>query len=317
MKIKKPLFWDKERLSFLSILLFPFTIFIILSNILKKLQNQHNQSKHIKTICVGNIYVGGTGKTPLAIELYRIFKKLRRKTVFIKKFYNESIDEEILLKKEGHYISAKNGRLNALKGAIIKKFNLAIFDDGLQDKTILYDISFACFNKKNFIGNGFLIPAGPLRESLENLNKYKNVFFIGNYENADLMMESLSKEGDKLNFFEAEYTPLDINNFDLKSPYIVFSGIGNHGTFVDMLYQYKFNIIQDLEFPDHYRYSINDIEKIMNIAKKNDAKILTTEKDFLRLESIYQEKIEFMKIHLRIKDIKKVKEELNVINEKF
>ena len=96
MKIKKPLFWDNERLSFLSILLLPFTIFIILSNILKKLQNQHNKSEYIKTICVGNIYVGGTGKTPLAIELHRIFKKLRRKTVFIKKFYNESIDEQIL-----------------------------------------------------------------------------------------------------------------------------------------------------------------------------------------------------------------------------
>jgi tetraacyldisaccharide 4'-kinase len=159
MKIKKPLFWDKERLSFLSILLFPFTIFIILSNILKKLQNQHNQSKHIKTICIGNIYVGGTGKTPLAIELYRILKKLRRKSVFIKKFYNESIDEEILLKKEGHYISAKNGRLNALKKAITKKFNLAIFDDGLQDKSIDYNLRIVCFNKQNFVGNGFLIPA--------------------------------------------------------------------------------------------------------------------------------------------------------------
>ena len=71
-----------------------------------------------------------------------------------------------------------------------------------------------------------------------------------------------------MNFFEAEYVPLDINDFDLKSPYIVFSGIGNHGTFIDMLHQYKFNVVQDLEFPDHYRYSINDIEKIMNIAKK-------------------------------------------------
>ena len=179
MKIKKPLFWDKERLSFLSILLFPFTIFIILSNILKKLQNQHNQSKHIKTICVGNIYVGGTGKTPLAIELYRIFKKLRRKTVFIKKFYNESIDEEILLKKEGHYISAKNGRLNALKKAITKKFNLAIFDDGLQDKSIDYNLRIVCFNKQNFVGNGFLIPAGPLRERITSLKEYDVVFLNG------------------------------------------------------------------------------------------------------------------------------------------
>jgi len=314
MKLKKPRFWDQKKPNLYAFLFYPLAIFIQLLNSLKNKVPKNNFK--IKTICLGNIYIGGTGKTSLAIELKKILDERKIKSCFIKKFYPDQFDEQNLLEKFGKVFLNKS-RLKALQHAELENYDVAIFDDGLQDKTILYDISFACFNKKNFIGNGFLIPAGPLRESLENLNKYKNVFFIGNYENTDLMIESLSKKGNKLNFFEAEYTPLNINNFDLKSPYIVFSGIGNHGTFVDMLYQYKFNIIQDLEFPDHYRYSINDIEKIINIAKKNDAKILTTEKDFLRLESIYQEKIEFMKIHLRIKDIKKVKEELNIINEKF
>ena len=314
MKLKKPNFWDHKKPNIVSFILYPVSKIIEIItkiNFVKK-----NKSNKIKTICVGNIYIGGTGKTSLAIELKKILDERKIKSCFIKKFYSDQFDEHNLLKKFGKVFLNKS-RLNALEHAELENYEVAIFDDGLQDKTILYDISFACFNKKNFIGNGFLIPAGPLRENLENLNKYKNVFLIGNYEDVDPMIENLSKEGDKLNFFEAEYIPLDINDFDLNSPYVVFSGIGNHGTFVDMLHQYKFNIVQDLEFPDHYRYSINDIAKIMNIAKKNDAKILTTEKDFLRMGNITQKKIEFMKIHLRIKDIKRVKEELKIINEKF
>ena len=91
---------------------------------------------------------------------------------------------------------------------------------------------------------------------------------IGNHEDTEPMIEKLTKLGDKLNFFEAEYSLLNLKDFDLNSSYVAFSGIGNHGTFIDMLGQYKFNIIQDLEFPDHYNYSIKDIEKIKNIAKK-------------------------------------------------
>ena len=314
MKLKKPNFWDYKKPNILSFILYPISKII---EIVTKINfTKKKKFNKIKTICVGNIYVGGTGKTSLAIELKKILDEKKIKSCFIKKFYSDQFDELNLLEKFGKVFLNKS-RLKALQHAEIENYEVAIFDDGLQDKTILYDISFACFNKKNFIGNGFLIPAGPLRENLENLNRYKNIFLIGNYENVDLMIESLLKKGEELNFFEAEYVPLDINNFDLKSPYIVFSGIGNHGTFIDMLHQYKFNIVQDLEFPDHYRYSTNDIEKIINIAKKNNAKILTTEKDFLRLGSMSQEKIEFMKIHLRIKDIKRVKEKLNIINEKF
>lgn len=314
MNLKKPNFWDQKTPNLFAYLLLPIALIIKIFSHFKK--KPDNKKMNIKTICIGNFYIGGTGKTSLCIKINKILKKKKIKSCFIKKFYSDQFDELNLLEKFGKVFLNKS-RLKALQHAEIENYEVAIFDDGLQDKTILYDISFACFNKKNFIGNGFLIPAGPLREKLENLNRYKNIFLIGNYENVDPMIESLLKKGEKLNFFEAEYVPLDINDFDLKSPYIVFSGIGNHGTFIDMLHQYKFNIVQDLEFPDHYRYSTNDIEKIINIAKKNNAKILTTEKDFLRLGSMSQEKIEFMKIHLRIKDIKRVKEKLNIINEKF
>ena len=320
MKIKKPLFWDNERLSFLSILLLPFTIFIILSNILKKLQNQHNKSEYIKTICVGNIYVGGTGKTPLAIELYRIFKKLRRKTVFIKKFYNESIDEQILLEKEGPCISAKNGRLNALKGAIIKRFNLAIFDDGLQDKSVNYNLRIVCFNKQNFIGNGFLIPAGPLRESIESLKEYDVVFLNGHGNNIKKKISRIKEINKKIKIFETTYRLIKEKKVNKKDKFVAFAGIGTPDNFKKTLNSHGFNITKFLPYPDHYNYSDIEIKKIKQIAKSYKAKILTTEKDFLRIKNNNQLKnnktnqINFLKMKLEIKNEKKF---INYLNSKI
>ena len=320
MNIKKPLFWDNERLSFLSILLLPFTIFIILSNILKKLQNQHNKSEYIKTICVGNIYVGGTGKTPLAIELHRIFKKLRRKTVFIKKFYNESIDEQILLEKEGPCISAKNGRLNALKVAIIKRFNLAIFDDGLQDKSVNYNLRIVCFNKQNFIGNGFLIPAGPLRESIESLKDYDVVFLNGYGNNIKKKISRIKEINKKIKIFETTYRLIKEKKVNKKDKFVAFAGIGTPDNFKKTLNSHGFNVAKFLPYPDHYNYSDIEIKKIKQIAKSYKAKILTTEKDFLRIKNNNQLKnnktnqIKFLKMKLEIKNEKKF---INYLNSKI
>jgi len=320
MKIKKPLFWDNERLSFLSILLLPFTIIVILSNILKKIQNHHNKSTHIKTICVGNIYVGGTGKTPLAVELHRIFKKLKRKTVFIKKFYNESIDEQILLEKEGPCISTKNGRLNALKIAILKKFNLAIFDDGLQDKSVDYNLRIVCFNKQKFIGNGFLIPAGPLRESIVSLKGYDVVFLNGYGNNVKKKISKIKKINKKIKIFETTYRLIKEKKVNKKDKFVAFAGIGTPENFKKTLNSHGFNVTKFLSYPDHYNYSDLDIKKIIKIAKSCKAKVLTTEKDFLRIKNNNQLKndkinqIKFLKMKLEIKNEKKF---INYLNSKI
>ena len=74
--------------------------------------------------------------------------------MFYQKNYPDQIDEQILLSKFGKTF-IHNSRIEALKKAILEKYEIAIFDDGLQDKSISYDLSFVCFNKKNLIGNGF------------------------------------------------------------------------------------------------------------------------------------------------------------------
>ena len=119
----------------------------------------------------GKYLFRGNRKTPLTIEIYKIFKKLKLKPVFIKKFYSNQKDERRILKKIGPVLSNKRRQVS-IEEAALRKFKVAIVDDGLQDYSIDYNLKIVCFDKKNFIGNGRLIPSGPLRENLKSLKKF-------------------------------------------------------------------------------------------------------------------------------------------------
>ena len=312
MKLKKPKFWDYQKPNLISDILFPLSKIIqIISKIkIRKSKKFYN----IKCICIGNIYLGGTGKTTLAIELKKILEKQSIRSCFIKKNYSDHIDEILLLKKFGKTFVEKS-RIKALKRAISEKYQVAIFDDGLQDKSIEYDLSIICFNQKNMIGNGRLIPAGPLRESLDSLKKNKNVFIIGNNKNNVVLKNILLEKSSNLNFYDCSYEPLNLESFKREANYIVFSGIGNHKTFIEMLKKNRFNILKDFEYPDHYKYSITDIDKMHYAAKKYNSIILTTKKDFLRLNNNHQKNIKFIDIYLEIDQIELFKKKLKFVNE--
>ena len=313
MKLKKPKFWDYKKPSFLSYLLLPFSI--IISLVIKIKSKPKFSNSKIKTICVGNIYVGGTGKTSLAIKIKEILDKNNIKTCFIKKFYPNQADEQKLLSKNGTlFIDLK--RVTALDEAISKGFEIAIFDDGLQDNSIKYDMEIVCFNNLNWIGNGLTLPSGPLRENIRNLKFYKNVFLNGNEENLITIKDQIKKINPNMNINSGKYTPLNMNEFDKSKNYLVFSGIGNHKTFVEMLKNNKLKIVSDLEYPDHYQYSKKDFDEIIINAKKNNAHIITTEKDYLRLENFNRNEIVYIKSSLNISDEKSLTDKLNKLNEK-
>ena len=98
MQIKKPNFWDLEKPNYLSIILLPFTIIMLINNFFLN-RKIHKKNKKIKTICIGNIYIGGTGKTPTTIKMYEILKKLNFNVCTAKKLYLSHIDENKILEK--------------------------------------------------------------------------------------------------------------------------------------------------------------------------------------------------------------------------
>ena len=298
MKILKPLFWDKKNL--LSFLLYPLTFITLLVILIKKFSTKKKFG--LKTICIGNIYLGGTGKTSLSIAINKILNK-KYKTVFIKKNYKKHMDEKILLKSYGKLIFNKQREVG-LKIAQKNNFEVGIIDDGLQEKKIVYDISIVCFNSSAGIGNGFLLPAGPLRESILAIQNYDAVFLNGEKKNYKLKLY-LKNINSKIYIFEGRYVATNLKKFNIKKNYIAFSGLGNPEEFERTLKKYKFKIKQKYIFPDHYKYNDSEIIKLKNIAKKKNLQIITTEKDYLRLNRKNKKDIKYLKIELQIKEREK------------
>ena len=300
MKLKKPRFWDQKKPNLYAFLFYPLAIFIQLLNSLKNKVPKNNFK--IKTICLGNIYIGGTGKTSLCITLKNILNKKNIRSCFIKKFYKDQYDEQKLLKQNGKLFLEKK-RIDAIQKAEQENYEIAILDDGLQDKSINSDINVVCFNNINWIGNGMTIPAGPLRETINNLKKYDHIFLNGNLENIDNIQKKILSINPRSNIYIGKYEATNINEFNKQDNYFVFSGIGNHASFISMLKNEGLKIINHLEFPDHYQYTVSDINNIVKKAKNLNCKIITTEKDYLRLEN------------LNISEIKVVKSSIKIINE--
>ena len=303
MNLKKPKFWDKQEPNFFSYILIPITIFFKIIVSLKP--KSKIKIKDIKTICVGNIYLGGTGKTSLAIKIKEILTKKNIKTCFVKKFYTNQFDEQNLLKNYGRLFVA-NKRIDALNQAVKENYAVAILDDGLQDYSINYDMSLVCFNTINWIGNGMTIPSGPLRESLNVLKNYNNIFLNGVNEDTLEIEKKALKINPNINIHKSKYIPKNLNEFNINNNYLVFSGIGNHKTFISMLKEHRFKIIKDLEFSDHYNFTDRDLDKIINLAETLNCKLVTTEKDYYRLDEKYHENIKFIKSELKLDDEEKL-----------
>jgi len=305
MKFLKPKFWDKNMISFFSIFLLPIALSLQFLNYFNNLLIK-KYSFSIPVVCVGNIYLGGTGKTPFCIELFYILKNLNKNPVFVKKKYKSHFDEMNLLKNIGT-VYESNKRVNALNDAIKNDANIAILDDGFQDFSIKKKISIICFNEKQWIGNGFTIPAGPLREKLSALKRADFVIINGN-KNSNIEKKIL-KNNPLLKIFYTKYIPNNIHEFK-KKRVICFAGIGSPNNFFDLLKKNNIEILEQISFPDHYNYSNKDLEFLINKSNMHNVILLTTEKDYFRINENYRKNINYLKIRVEIEDKNKLIDEI-------
>ena len=128
MKFKKPKFWDYQRPNLLSYILLPLTFPLILNNFFLNKKKDKKEDHRPKKICVGNIYVGGTAKTPLTIKIYQILNKLDINACTIKKFYKSHYDEQKILSEKTKLYCEKN-RIDGLNKAILDNKDVAILCD--------------------------------------------------------------------------------------------------------------------------------------------------------------------------------------------
>ena len=312
MQFIKPKFWDLKKPNLLSYLLLPFTIPIRINNVLLDLKSK-KKDERIKTICIGNIYVGGTGKTPTTIKLYQLLNQQGYEVVTANKNYKKHLDEKIILEKKTETISSKD-RQEIVDKAISMKKKILIFDDGLQDKNINYDIEFVCFDQENWLGNGLLLPSGPLREKVKSLKKYSCVFLKKNGEDINNKTQIIKNINPNIKIFYTHFEPLNIDQFDKSEKYLIFSGIGNPNDFKSLLIKNKLNIVDEIIYPDHYIYNESDIIRIKKHSNNLGAKIITTEKDYVKISHLDKEDINLLEVDLIIENEKEL---TDFIKEKF
>ena len=158
-----------------------------------------------------------------------------------------------------------------------------------------------CFNSEQLIGNGFTLPSGPLREPFSAIEKSQIIIINGSCdEKFEKKIYDNSHENVKI--FYTKYLPLNVkklSNMDL----LAFAGIGNPENFFKLLTNYNLKLKKKISYPDHYEYKKKDVEYLLALSKKNNLRIVTTEKDFSRLNQLgLSEGISCLSVELGIQD---------------
>ena len=295
MKLFKPKFWKSNK-NFFTVLLIPLSLITWIYIILKKTFIQKVKF-NIPVICVGNIFIGGTGKTPLSIHIAKKLSENGKNPAIVRKYYRSHIDEHKMILSYYNKLILNLNRSKGIYEAIEKGYDAVILDDGFQDYKIKKNLSIICFNSNQLIGNGYLFPSGPLRESLGSLRN-ANILIINGDKSLNFEQKILKIQKD-LKIYYSNYKPLNIQEFKNKK-LLVISGIGNPENFFKILKDNQMNIQKKMVYPDHYEFTKNEMLKIIEYAKKNDFQIVMTEKDYYKIKDFNLENIKYLKVKLEI-----------------
>ena len=269
-----------------------------------------------KTICIGNIVVGGSGKTPICLALGSLLSR-HDDVCFITKGYGREEEKEFIVPHmHGNLFSPKEVGDEALllsdvadvfvvgerDEAKCSEYDIAICDDGFFDKTIQQDCKIAVFDGNFFIGNGYTLPAGPLRFCLKSLKKADFVI-ITNYDlaNVERQVELLSRYVSHTRILYARQEV--VSKHDRGAKYFAFSGIGENSKFLNTLKNCKLDVVGFCGFGDHEVYDKKKIEFIkIKFAESGAEKMITTSKDFVKLpkDFVSEYNVEVLEIEYEI-----------------
>jgi tetraacyldisaccharide 4'-kinase len=286
--MKTPTFWNQN--TFISKLLAPISIIYGMAT-QHRIKSTIPYKSKAKVICVGNITAGGVGKTPISIALAKQYLNQGKKVFFLTRGYKGKIknilvdlqkhspeqtgDEARLLAQTAPTIIAPNRKLGA-KLAESYGAEIIIMDDGFQNPTLHKDEAYLIFDGNIGIGNGKIIPSGPLRETLENGIKRATKVIIMGEDKTNL------KSQITIPCYSGKIIPEKI---DLPTQNLyAFAGIGHPKKFYDTLQNLGYNVVKTKDFEDHHAYTKQEIDELIKQAKSQNLTLITTEKDFVKIE---------------------------------
>ena len=290
--MKTPKWFLKKNL--ISIALYPASWFYLIgSRIVFNLRKKREYVSRRPVICFGNILSGGVGKTPIVRNVAKFFDAPVVMRGYKKsKQTGEVGDEAKMLSSDNILVHVGNRKSNLILLNKQKSNTPIIMDDGFQNSSIKKDISILVFDEGIGFGNGFLLPAGPLREKKDAINRADAIILIKRKNvRPDFALPT------NIPVFNAKNS--EVCPYDKKTPVIVFAGIGYPEKFFENV---PCKIVEKISFPDHYQYSDEDLKNLIKKAKNKNAKLLTTEKDWVRLPDWAQKEIQFSGLETKIDD---------------
>lgn len=285
--------WFLKR-GLMSFLLWPFSVlYFIASKLVFYFRKLRKYKSRRPVICFGNILSGGVGKTPIVRQVAKFFDAPVVMRGYKKSVYTDGIgDEAKMLSNDGILVHVGNRKSNLILLNKQKSNKPIIMDDGFQNSGINKDISVLVFDEGIGFGNGFLLPSGPLREKKSAIARADAIILIKRKKVASDF--SLPTNIPIFNAKNTEKCP-----YDTKTRIIAFAGIGYPEKFFNNI---PCEIVEKISFPDHYQYTDKDINNLVKRAGFEDAKLLTTEKDWVRLPKWAQKQIQFSELNTEIDD---------------
>lgn len=296
IKLVYPKFWSEK--GFLPLLLLPFSWIYILLGLLRNFFIKPIKFP-AKTICIGNVTVGGTGKTQVALWLANQLNKKHSSFLIITKGYHSSLkgaklvtktdissevgDESIMLSQFAKVVAAQNitKALNIVKQ---NKPKIIIFDDGMQNPGFIKDKNVLVLDAQRGTGNSMIFPSGPLRENINSaVAKSDVIIMLGNDNCKDLSLINSCKAINKP-FIKAKIVLA--NTIDKSTQYYAFAAIGNPQKFYNLLIGNGVRISETHSFPDHHHYTHDEINHLKEEAKKKNLSLITTRKDYVKISDL-------------------------------
>ncbi len=310
--MQPPDFWYSDQQGPMPLLLSPFSSLYAFGGKLRKVLTTP-ASAEVPVICVGNLTAGGTGKTPTVLKLAQLLGAQGRQPHILSRGFGAHIftpvrvdparhtfrdvgDEPLLLAQTAPtWVSSD--RVTAAAAAIAAGADTLILDDGFQNPRLKKDFSLLVVDGAAGFGNGRIIPAGPLRETvLSGAARADALLIIGEDKHGVSDMPELSV----LPNFSAQLAPVGGEALAGKRLH-AFAGIGRPEKFFATLTGIGAELVEKTPFPDHHPYSVDEVERLVQKAAAMDATLITTAKDHTRLAPQYKG-IEVLDVALELTD---------------
>jgi tetraacyldisaccharide 4'-kinase len=253
----------------------------------------------VPVICLGNLTVGGAGKTPAALTVAQILQAARERPFFLSRGYGGRLagplrvnpsfhraadvgDEPLLLARLAPAVVARD-RAAGAQFAQYAGASVIVMDDGLQNPSLAKDLSIIVVDGRRGIGNGRVIPAGPLRAPLSaQLERAQAMLVVGPEEHAADIVKPAEQAG--LQIFRARLEPdRGIIAAIGKRKVLAFAGIGNPDKFFATLTEAGVTVAERIGFDDHHRFTADEAQDLLSRARQDNLMLVTTEKDLMRL----------------------------------